>query len=124
MVWDKDHYAEFCVEQYPDIMSRISDRFPKKEKGWKVQLTMNFIIPKIRGIAGCWTFRTSGNLSSIPQIRTSFDTVLQNNGFVKNVLFDLNVTFAKSQKPNDPSRFPVVSLIPNESEENIKRIKG
>lgn len=124
MVWDKDHYAEFCAEQYPDIMTRISDLFPKKERGWKVQLTMNFIIPKIRGIAGCWTFRTSGNLSSIPQIRTSFDTVLQNNGFVKNVLFDLNVTFAKSQKPNDPSRFPVVSLIPNESEENIKRIKG
>jgi hypothetical protein len=43
---------------------------------------------------------------------------------VKGVIFDLNVVFAKSQKPGVGSRYPVVNLVPNQSKENIQALKG
>lgn len=91
--------------------------------GWRIKLTLNFIIPCVRGIAGIWRFETNGNASTIPNIREAFDAMLEQKGFCKGVIFDLNVQFAKTQKPGDKSRFPVVSLVPNQSRENMELIK-
>ena len=100
-----------------------SPRSPAK-KGWEISLILRFIIPKIRGIAGYWQFSTKGDASTIPQVRNIFDTMLERRGSVQGMIFDLNVKFAKSNKPGITSKYPVVSLVPNHSEENIAMVKG
>lgn len=87
-------------------------------------MTLNFIIPLVRGIAGVWQFATKGTASTIPQIRETFDGMLIERGFCKGIIFDLNVKFATTQKPGDKSRFPVVSLVPNESDDNVLKVKS
>ncbi len=44
-------------------------------------------------------------------------------GICKGIIFDLNVQFATTQKPGDRSRFPVVSLVPNESADNVLKVR-
>lgn len=119
-VWHKDKYADYkndisVIDKVPQIC--------QSKKGWEVTLTMNFLIPTVAGIGGMWQFQTKGNASSIPNITSSYDTLFQKNGFVRGVIFDLSVKFSKSQKPGVSDRYPVVSLIPNHSEENVKLLK-
>ena len=61
--------------------------------------------------------------STIPNIRDTFDAILQEKGFIKGIIFDMNVQFAVSQKPGDRSRYPVVTIVPNESEGNLFAVK-
>ena len=127
-VWNGQNYIKLTTEMYPNLMKSIEERYPNKlykkyGEGWQIILTLNFIVPIVKGIGGVWQFSTKGKASTIPQIRDVFDTVLENRGFCKGIIFDLNVEYAKSQKPGDKSRYPVVSLIPNESEDNVKKVK-
>lgn len=112
-------YTKLTTEQYPDLMNMIKSRYPNSGD-WKVTLKLVFSILEIRGVMGFWSFTTKGSASTIPQVRDTFDAMLEQNGFVKGVLFDLNVKIHKSNKPNDSSRYPVVSLVPNESEEMLR----
>lgn len=114
-------YITLSTEQYPNLMEMIVGKYPKCE--WKITLTLNFIIPKVRGIMGLWSFSTKGSASTIPQVRDTFDAMLEQNGHASGVIFDLSVKMHKSNKPNDSSRYPVVSLVPNESEENLRMVK-
>lgn len=127
-VWDGTKYEELTVEQYPNLMQSIAKRYPNKAvkkggDGWKITLTLNFIVPLVRGVAGVWQFTTNGSASTIPAIRETFDGMLAERGFCKGIIFDLNVQFATTQKPGDKSRFPVVSLVPNESDDNVLKVK-
>ena len=126
-VWSKTHYVTKTVAEVPDLMQKIQDCFPTKiskstGNGWKVRLTLSFVVPLVREVGGVWVFESNGNVSTIPNICNTFDAMLSQRGSVKGVIFDLNVSFAKSQKPGDKSRFPVVTLIPNQSQENIAKI--
>lgn len=128
-VWDGDKYQQLTVDAHPNLMNSVERRYPNKQyqrtgEGWNIILTLNFIIPCVHGIAGVWQFSTKGTASTIPQIRNVFDAMLEAKKYVKGIIFDLNVQFAKSQKPGDKSRYPVVSMIPNESEENVAKIKA
>lgn len=114
-------YTFLSTNDYPDLMNMIAGKYPKCE--WKITLTLNFIIPKVRGIMGLWSFSTKGSASTIPQVRDTFDAMLEQNGHASGVIFDLSVKMHKSNKPNDSSRYPVVSLVPNESEENLRMVK-
>lgn len=127
-VWDGKKYEPLTKTAWPNLMQGIAKKYPNKmvkkgEDGWSVVLTLNFVVPMIKGIAGYWQFTTKGEASTIPQIRNVFDNVLQKRGFVAGIIFDLSVDFAKSQKPGQKSRYPVVSLVPNESDENVNKIK-
>ena len=97
-------------------------RLRSGEDGWVITLTVTFIVPMVRGIAGVWQFITKGSASSIPNIRDTFDTMLAERGFVKGIVWDMNVEFAKSRKPGNHSKYPVVSIVPNESEGNLRKI--
>lgn len=121
-VWNGEKYVELTTEKYPNLMQSIKTKYPSKQ-GWRIRLTMNFIVPMVKGVAGLWTFETNGTASTIPQVRDTFDTMLRERGQCKGIIFDLNVQFATSQKPGAKSKFPVVSLVPNESAENVKMIK-
>lgn len=128
MVWDGKKYIVLTVTEYPHLMDNISKRYPNRKTrkggdGWDITLTLNFIIPMVRGVAGLWQFVTKGTASTIPNIRDTFDAMLEEKGYVRGIIFDLNVQFATSQKPGDKSRYPVVSIVPNESEENLQKIK-
>lgn len=120
-VWDGNQYAPYSTENYPDIMNWTSQTYPSKT-GWKVTLVLTFLLPMVRGIAGCWQLQTKGSASSIPSVRDAFDEILASNGKVSGVIFDLSVKFAKSQKPGQSSKFPVLTLVANEGEENIRKI--
>lgn len=121
-VWNGTKYEPYTIEQYPDIMDRVHAKVGAK--GWEIILTLRFILPKVKDIAGYWEYSTKGEASTIPAIRDTFDAMLQARGSVKGVIFDLNVQFAKSQKPGVASRYPVVNLVPNQSQENIQTVKG
>lgn len=116
-VWDGKKYSPYSVSQYPDIMERISAKHPTKRgaDNWDVALTLRFIVPAVRGVVGVWQFSTKGAASSIKNIRNSFDGVQMMRGTVTQTVFDLSVQFAKSNKPGVSSRYPVVSLVANDT---------
>ncbi len=114
-------YTILSVTEYPNLMEMVKSKYPSQD--WKITLTLNFIIPKVRGIMGLWQFSTKGSASSIPQVRDTFDAMLEQNGHASGVIFDLSVKMHTSQKPTTASKYPVVSLVPNESEENLRMVK-
>lgn len=127
-VWDGQKYNKLSVKDYPKLMQGVARKYPNRivragGDGWQVTLTLTFIIPLVRGVAGVWQFVTKGAASSIPGIRDTFDAMLSERGFVKGIIWDMNVQFAKSQKPGETSRYPVVSIVPNESEGNVAKVK-
>jgi len=128
-VWDGKKYETLLIDDYPNLMDSVAHRYPNRQArsggdGWAVTLTLTFIAPLVRGVAGVWTFSTKGSASTIPTVRNTFDAVKEQRGFCKGIIFDLDVKFAKSQKPNAMSRYPVVTLVPNESPQNITKVKN
>lgn len=123
MVWSasKKEYVSVSAEKYPNVMQEVSARFPGGK--WGVVLTLWFVVPKVRGVMGVWRLSTKGVASSIPNLRDIFDNMLENNGRVAGVIFDLSVVMAKSNKPGDASRYPVLYLTPNESRENLEMVR-
>ena len=122
-IWDGKRYAERKISDTPDIMKQVEKLCPKSHKGWEVILTLRFLIPKIREVAGIWQYTTRGDKSSIPNIVSTFDMVNNTANGIVGVVFDLAVQFAKSQKPGDASRYPVVNLIPNLTQTNQQILK-
>lgn len=126
-IWDGKKYAPYKVEQYPNVMEQVARKYPKKprnenDNGWDIALTLRFIVPAVRGVVGVWTLSTKGAASSIKNICNSFDGVQAMRGTVRNSVFDLSVSFAKSNKPGQSSRYPVLSLIANDTRiEDIKQ---
>lgn len=123
-IWDGKQYSEYSVEKYPNLMAQICQKVPTKkgEKNWQIVLTMKFLIPAVNGIVGLWQFQTRGEASSVKNIRDSFDAVKAIRGTVTQTVFDLSVEFAKSYKPGVNSRYPVVSLVANDTRiEDIRR---
>jgi hypothetical protein len=116
----KKEYEKFHIKDHIDILKRTSDKTGTK---WMRVLTLRFLIPQIKGIMGLWQLETKADKSSIDQIINTFDYVMNNAGTVTRIMFDLAVIKHKSQKPNDPSAYPVISLIPNISESNLQLLK-
>lgn len=116
-IWDGKKYASYSIDEYPDIMDQITAHNPTKRgaDNWDVALTLRFIVPAVRGVVGVWQFSTKGRASSIKNIRNSFDGVQLMRGTVCQTAFDLSVQFAKSNKPGVNSRYPVVSLVANDT---------
>lgn len=106
-------FGEFSVE---DVKARLGEPH--------VTLTLRFLLPAIPSVFGLWQFTTKGAKSSIPAIRDTFDQVLEMAGVVSNIPFDLTVEKVKSNRPGAASVFPVVTLIPNVSQENLDLLAG
>lgn len=79
---------------------------------WKATLTLRFLITNFPDVAGIWQLQTHGEASSIKNIVSSFDRILESHGTVVMVPFDLNVKRHKSFKPGKASAYPVLELIP------------
>lgn len=120
-VWNKNKYDVFEIDMHPDIMVRVHEKVGAK--GWSVTLTLRFLIPQIP-VVGLWQLTTKGEASSIPNITAIFDKMIEHQGSVRGVIFDLNVGFAKSQKPGSKSRYPVIEIVPNNEPERHEQIKS
>jgi hypothetical protein len=116
-----EQYQSFTIEDHPDMLERVAAKYGGE---WKTILTLRFLLPKISGIAGHWELRTGAKASSIPDIIAVFDAILAEKGFIKGIIFDLHVAIHKSNKPGSKSRYPVLTLVPNHSKENIDLIKN
>lgn len=116
-VWNGKKYVTCTIEQKPDFMNQVVANFPTKRgaDNWDIVLTLRFIVPAVRGVVGVWQITTKGAASSIRNIRESFDAVQVMRGTVTQTVFDLSVQFAKSNKPNTNSRYPVLSLVANDT---------
>ena len=115
-----DEYVERAGRETMDAVAK----WKPNKTGWQTTLTMRFILPALKGIAGFWELTTKGKRSSINNVRDTFDAINELNGSVKGVLFDLRVEMVKSNKPESRAQFPVISLIPNESPENVEKVNG
>lgn len=113
-------YIDVTTEAQPDLMELLEKHYHQE---WKITLTLVFVLPLVRGVMGCWQFQTKGAASTIPQVREAFDAMIETNGKASGIIFDLSVELHKSNKPQDTSRYPVVSLVANESRENLLKVQ-
>lgn len=116
-LWNGKEYKETTDKEEVKQYSKVNN------VKWKPILTLHFIIPKIRGVFGCWKFSTSGDKSSMIAIREMYDEIKSQAGTVVNIPFDLTVKKVKSNKPGEKSVFPVVNLVPNISSENMEQLR-
>ncbi len=104
----------------PDNLDKWMNDLERSVGGvWKEVLVLKFVIPKIP-ILGVWEFRTGGKDSSILNIVSTIDTVVEMAGRLKGIPFDLSVQMSKSDKSGSTSKYPVVSLVCNLSPESAK----
>ena len=102
----------------------VKDYSEKNGLKWRPVLTLNFLIPKIRGVFGVWQFQTGGDKSSITAIRSVYDELKAQAGTVVNVPFDLTVKKVTSNRPGSKSVYPVVNIVPNISADNIEQLRA
>lgn len=107
-------YEDFIVDS-DEKKQQLSDYSKKHSNGelWRAILTCEFIIPKISRVMGVWRLESKGVMSTIKNIRDTYDTVQEFAGTVVNIPFDLQVKKVTSQHPGEKKLYPVVSLIPN-----------
>lgn len=104
----------------PDNLDKWMNDLERSVGGvWKEVLVLKFVIPNIP-ILGVWEFRTGGKDSSILNIVSTIDTVVEMAGRLKGIPFDLSVEIVKSDKSGSTSKYPVVSLVCNLSPESAK----
>ena len=117
-MWSADRKDYVRVEQ--SVKDKLTADLQLK---WAMTITLTFVIPAIDGLLALWRFSTKGKASSIPEIRETFDSIMRQAGTVKFIPFDLTVKKVKSQKPGAMSTFPVVSLVPHISHENVLKVQ-
>jgi hypothetical protein len=115
-------YGKGAYEATEDkqVMAAFSKQHTVK---WRQLLTINFVIPAIKGVFGVWQLQTGGDKSSINAIRNTFDEIKEMAGTVVNIPFDLVVKKVTSNKPEAKSVYPVISLVPNISSENMEVLR-
>lgn len=121
-VWDEKHgeYRVFYRSDHPDIKERVAQ---KCDGPWRVVLTLRFYILGLP-VMGVWQFSTSGNDTSIPQIVSVLNQVQESAGTLQWIPFDMSVKMVKSDKPGSKSRYPVVTVVPNLDDDNMRKIKS
>lgn len=121
-LWNyKGDRGEYVATTDRDIVAEFS----KVHKlTWRTTLTIHFIIPSIRGVFGVWKFETHAEKSTINNVRDTFDEIKAMAGTIVNIPFDLCVKRATSNKPDMKSTYPVVTLVPNLSSENMEQLRS
>ena len=122
-----DQYEDKSTSSTPDLMQKVEDFLNHKDHKWKHILSLYFIVLGIPGLYGAWELSTSGHASSIPKILKTFDETKEAtkcpnfpDGFVSGIPFDLLVEKVTSNKPGSQSKFPVLTLVRNMSQEMIE----
>lgn len=91
---------------------------------WDRILTLRFVLIKMKGILGYWTYTTKAKEATIPGIIKSFDLVREKAGTIVGFPFNLQVEKVKSYSPGEARNYPIVKLIPNFTEEAIEAVRA
>lgn len=113
-VWDAGQKA--YVENVPKEDARI------KALKWDMMLTLRFVLLDMKGIMGYWTFSTKAKQTTIPSVVKAFDYVRERANTIVGFPFNLIVEKKTGYSPGDPKSYPVVSLVPNFSDESIEKV--
>lgn len=89
---------------------------------WDIMLTLRFVMLKMRGIMGYWTFQTKAKETTIPSVIKAFDFVKARAGTIIGFPFNLMVEKKTGYNPGEARNYPVVSLVPNFSQESIEMV--
>ncbi len=113
-VWDSE------VKKYIDNIPAKDARVVKLK--WDIMLTLRFVLLEMKGIMGYWTFQTKAKATTIPSVVKAFDFVKDKAGTIIGFPFNLIVEKKTGYSPEDPKSYPVVSLVPNFSQESIEMV--
>lgn len=86
---------------------------------WDIMLTLRFVLLELKGIMGYWTFQTKAKATTIPSVVKAFDYVRERAQTIIGFPFSLVVEKKTGYSPGEAKNYPVVSLIPNFSQEAI-----
>jgi len=103
-------------------VDELSSRYSKSDPKFVVSvvLTIRFILAEVPTVYGVWSFSTKGELSSIPAMIGSYESVLKRLGSIIGVPFDLVVEKKTSQMPGENTiTFSMVNLICNVDDDNL-----
>ncbi len=87
-------------------------------------LTLRFVLLKMKGVLGYWTFQTKAKETTIPSIVKAFDMVMERSGSIIGFPFSLVVEKVQSYTPGMAKNYPIVKLIPNFTEETIEQVRA
>jgi len=91
---------------------------------WERTLTLRFVLLKMTGVLGYWSWSTKAKEVSIPSITKSFDLVMEKTGSIIGFPFNFTIEMKKSYTPGEAKTYPVVSLIPSFTEENMEAVRN
>lgn len=115
-IWDKEKSA---------YMPNIPASDPRvKQLNWDVMLTLRFVLLEMRGIMGYWTFQTKAKATTIPSVVKAFDFVRERANTIIGFPFNLIVERKTGYNPGDPKSYPVVTLVPNFSQDAIDAVRN
>ena len=118
-----DGTVKDVVTSPADTDKWMNEQEKQAGKPWRERLVLRFALPQIP-VLGLWEFSTHGGGSTIPNIVGTVDTMLEVAGRIAGIPFDLIVEKVKSDKAGSKSVYPVVSLIPNISQESAAIVRG
>lgn len=93
----------------------------KYKAEWKETLTLKFFISGVK-VYGLWWLSTKGDESSIPTITGTLDSLMEFPGTIVGIPMNLNIEKVKSNKPGDKSVYPVITLIPDLTQEKKEKL--
>lgn len=92
---------------------------------WKHTLTLRFVILDLPGIMGYWSLQTMATETSIPTIVNTFDHIKrQANDNIIGFPFNLIVEKKTGYHPTEPKSYPMVSLVPNFTENEVEKVRS
>lgn len=134
MIFNKDHgkYLPYSIRQDEN---KEADRawlgqFAKEGKRdrdgkpcgkWEEVLYIRFLIPAVRSALGYWQLMTKGSKTSIPNIRGVFNRIKGES--IAHIPLDLFIDLHTSNMPESTSKYPVLKLVPNISNDRLLLIQ-
>jgi len=106
------------IENVPATDKRV------KSLKWDRTLTLRFVLLKMTGVLGYWSWTTKAKEVSIPSITKSFDLVMDKAGSIIGFPFEMTIEMKKSYTPGETRTYPVVSLIPSFGDENMEAVRN
>ncbi|HEY1025313.1 MAG TPA: hypothetical protein VGE26_09135 [Sphingobacteriaceae bacterium] len=119
-VWDKS--AANGKGSYVQVGK--TDPRVKSAGKWDEMLTIRFVLLEMPGVMGYWSFQTKAKAVTIPSIVRAFDLVMERAGSIIGFPFSLTIEMKKGYNPGDPKNYPVVSLVPNFTEDTIEMVQN
>lgn len=107
---------------YVEGVAKTDPRVTKLK--WDIMLTLRFVLLEMKGIMGYWTFGTKAKATTIPSVVKAFDFVKGRAGTIVGFPFNLIVEKKTGYNPGEARNYPVVTLVPNFSQESIDMVSA